>query len=200
VEILPRMLTFGAAFRSGVDLSYSNGRAHFSNVPVEFANTLKDQAGTTDIQLPESLNLGLALKPFEALTVEADVNYTAWQRNDAIVLTFSDPQLSKYEPKHWHYSWNYHLGGEYQLNQQLTLRAGLLYDPTPSPAETLGPDLPDATRLNIALGGGYRFSDFRVDLGYQLIIFMPNKSTNPVLPGEYKGIVNLLALTLAYGK
>ena len=200
VEILPKMLTFGAAFRSGVDLNYSNGKAHFSNVPVEFANTLKDQAGTTDIQLPETLGLGLALQPIDGLTVEADVDYTAWQRNDAIVLTFSDPQLTKTEPKNWHYSWNYHLGGEFQLNKQLALRAGVLYDPTPSPAETVGPDLPDANRLNIALGGGYRFSDFRVDLGYQLIIFMPNKSTNPVLPGEYKGIVNLLAVTLAYGK
>lgn len=200
VELLPKMLTFGASFRSGVDLSYDNGKAHFSNVPVEFANTLKDQTGTTDIQLPETLGLGLALHPFDALTVGLDVDYTAWQRNDAIVLTFENPQLSKTEPKHWHYSWNYHLGGEYQLNPKLALRAGVLYDPTPSPVDTVGPDLPDANRLNLALGGGYRFGDFRVDLGYQLIIFMPNKTTNPVLPGEYKGIVNLLALTLAYGK
>jgi len=33
------------------------------------------------------------------------------------------------------------------------LRGGVLVDPTPSPADTLGPDIPDSTRVNLALGG-----------------------------------------------
>lgn len=200
VDILPKMLTLGAAFRSGVDLAFDNGKAHFENVPVEFASTLRDQTGSTSLRLPETLGLGLSLHPVENLMVDLDTVYTAWQRNDAIVLGFEEPDLTKVEPKNWHHGWNYKIGAEYAVSPSVTVRAGFMYDPTPSPEETVGPDLPDSTRINVALGATYRMNDFRVDLGYQLVLFQGVTTTNPVLPGQYKGTAHAISLTLAYGK
>lgn len=200
VDVLPKMLTLGAAFRSGVDLAFDNGKAHFENVPVEFASTLRDQTGHTSLRLPESLGLGLSLRPMDNLMVDVDAVYTAWQRNDQLVISFEDPQLTSVTPKNWHHAWNYKLGAEYAVSPAVTVRAGFMYDPTPTPAETVGPDLPDSTRINIALGGRYTMDAFKFDLGYQLVMFQGITSTNPVLPGEYKGTAHVLSLTVSYGK
>jgi len=199
VDILPRLLTFGAAYRSPVDLNFNNGKAHFSNVPVEFANTLKDQPGNLELQMPQTLQLGISSRPIEPLLIDIDVQYTGWQTMNAVVLNFEDPQLSKTEPKNWTHTWNYRIGAEYRLNPSITLRAGLLIDPTPSPNDTVGPDLPDASRVNIALGGRYTYHDLKIDLGYQLVLFSSVTTTNPVLPGDYKGLANVIALTVSYG-
>jgi len=200
VDVLPKILTLGAAFRSSVALNFNNGKAHFSNIPVEFQDTLKDQQGTTKMTLPNSFQIGATVHPTSSIAVAFDADYTGWQSNSAIVLTFDDPQLSKVEPKNWHHSWNYHLGAEFALNKQVTLRAGVLYDPTPSPDDTVGPDLPDANRINIALGGRYTIDNFKIDLGYQLVLITTHTSTNPLLPGDYKGLAHVVALTLGWGK
>src|SRR6185312_7752041 len=135
-------------------------------------------------------------RPIEPLLIDIDVQYTGWQTMSAVVLNFEDPQLSRTEPKNWTHTWNYRIGAEYRLNPSITLRAGLLIDPTPSPSDTVGPDLPDASRVNIALGGRYTYHDLKVDLGYQLVLFSTATTANPVLPGDYKGLANVVALTV----
>ncbi|MBS2031633.1 MAG: outer membrane protein transport protein [Deltaproteobacteria bacterium] len=199
VDIMPKLLTFGAAYRSPVDLNFTNGLAHFSNIPIEFANTLKDQPGTLELVMPQTLQFGLSSRPIEPLLLDLDVQYTGWQTNSAIVLSFEDPQLSRTEPKNWTHSWNYRIGAEYKITPSITVRGGLLIDPTPSPTDTVGPDLPDASRVNIALGGRYTYNDFKFDLGYQLVLFSSVTTTNPVLPGDYKGLANVISLTVSYG-
>jgi len=200
VDILPKMLTLGVHYRSQVSLNFDDGKAHFDNVPVEFATQLQDQPGTTEITLPDTVQLGVSFKPVDSLTLSFDADYTAWQHMTGIALAFQDPSLSQTSVKNWHHTWNYHLGAEYALSSNLTLRAGVLYDPTPSPQETVAPDLPDSTRVNIALGGGYKVGGFKVDLGYQLVLITTNSSTFAPLPGDYKGIAHVVALTLGFGK
>jgi hypothetical protein len=72
-------------------------------------------------------------------------------------------------------------------------------DPTPSPSSTALPDIPDATRLNIAVGGSYVHSTgFRIDAGYQFLIAFKNTSTVPTFPGDYSGFINILGISVGY--
>jgi long-subunit fatty acid transport protein len=49
------------------------------------------------------------------------------------------------------------LGGEYQLNEPLTLRAGFYYDPSPIPDNTFSPLIPDVgTKYSGNLGATYK--------------------------------------------
>ncbi len=92
-------------------------------------------------------------------------------------------------------------GNEAVAPQQLhwMLRGGVLVDPSPSPASTLTPDIPDSTRVNLAVGGTYKSErGFHVDVGYQLIVVTSKTSTAPQFPGEYGGFVNILGLSLGY--
>ena len=73
-----------------------------------------------------------------------------------------------------------------------------MYDPTPSPQDTITPDVPDANRINIAVGAGYQWGRFALDAGYQVVVITSAKTTAPQLPGSYSGIANLLSVTLGF--
>lgn len=197
IEVLPNVLSFGATYRSAVNADV-NGRAHFSNIPINFQSTAKDQNVSTTLNLPMSFSLGLAYQALPALKLAFNADYIGWQVIQRLAINFEDPSLSTVLPKNWSHTWNYHFGAEYTLNAQWRVRAGILYDPTPSPQNTITPELPDANRVNIALGAGYQWGHFAVDAGYQLVVITNATSTSPLFPGSYSGVANLLSLTVGY--
>jgi long-chain fatty acid transport protein len=131
------------------------------------------------------------------LVLDADFTYFSWQQFQAIAINFQNPALNTYESKQWHHTWNYRLGAEYTLSEHVQLRAGVLYDPSPSPTYTLLPDIPDADRLNFAFGGTYRWGAFRIDAGFQYIMFFERTGNDPSFPATYN--VNAYVLSLAFG-
>jgi long-chain fatty acid transport protein len=197
VDIVPKMLTFGAQYRGQVPLNFS-GNAHFSNVPSELQGTLTDQSISASINLPDTWQLGLGIMPIENLRIGIDTVWTNWSTFQQLAITFNNPALNLAEPKNWSAEWNLHIGAEYAINDAFRIRVGFLYDPTPSPANTLSPDLPDATRYNIAAGVGYHWNQFQADLGYQYVILTSNTSTYPALPGTYSGNAQVVGLSVGY--
>ena len=197
VEILPKILSFGASWRSPVGLKIK-GRAHFSDVPTGLQTLLADQDVATEVHLPSTLGLGLGFRPIPALQLGFDVDYTGWQLVRNLTIKFANPDLTTTQPKDWTHTWNFHLGGEYTINPQWRVRAGIQIDPTPSPQYTITPELPDANRVNIAIGAGYRWRNFTFDLGYQLVVITTVTSTAPQFPGNYNGLANLASLTVGF--
>ena len=198
-DAVPKILTLGATYRSSVNLNFS-GQAHFDNVPPAYAGTFKDQNATTKLKLPDNIGFGFAVRPIPELVIDVDFNYFAWQQFQAIDIKFDDPQLNTYEAKQWSHSWNYRIGAEYTLNEHIQLRAGILYDKNPGPTYTLLPDIPDTDRINIGIGGTYRFGAFRIELAYQFIKFLGATSTwpNPKYQYEYSATAHVLALTFGF--
>ena len=202
LEAVKQYLLFGAHYRSAVKTSFDDGLAHFSNVPVGLQGAIHDQAVRTSIVNPDSLQLGVATHPVKKLVIDFDAVWIHWSHFKSIDLNFpqdASGSLSTSQPKNWNNTVNFHLGAEGELNDIWTLRGGVLVDPSPSPAETLTPDIPDATRINLALGGTWKHeSGVHVDLGYQFIILTGKTSTAPALPGDYGGFVNILGLSVGY--
>jgi long-chain fatty acid transport protein len=201
IDLLEQFLTLGVHYRSAVKLNF-DGDAHFSNVPPSFASTLRDQAVSTSLTQPDSLAFGVASRPIEPLLIDVDVVWLGWSKLRSVDLRFPDDAsgtLSNSSAKNWSSGVNFHVGGEARVHDNWRVRAGVLYDPSPSPANTLTPDVPDANRLNLAAGGSYVHpSGFHVDLGYQFLVLFSKTSTAPPLYGEYGGNVNILGITLGY--
>lgn len=199
VEAIPKYLSLAAHYRSAVKFDF-DGEVHFGGVPLLFEDTLRDQRATTSILTPDTLQMGIASHPIDDVVVDLDVVWFGWSKLRSIDLHFpNEPTLDRSEAKSWNDSVNVHLGGEATIAEAWRVRAGVLYDPTPSPAETLAPDLPDTDRVNFALGGGYvHRSGFRVDVGYQLVVFLTKTSTYGPLPGDYGGLANIVGLSLEY--
>ncbi|MHB8872941.1 MAG: OmpP1/FadL family transporter [Myxococcaceae bacterium] len=200
-ELVPGLLSVGATYRSRVSLNF-DGNAHFSDTPPPFAGSgpgqIRDQAVTTSVTIPDQVGMGLSVQPVSGLRVNFDANYYAWQVFQDLGIEFEDPALNEVEPKRWSHSWNFHLGGEYAVTSNIAVRTGVLYDLTPSPADTLSPTIPDADRINAAVGVGYHVGKFRADLAYQHVFFLANESTLPELPGTYTGGADLVGLSLGF--
>jgi long-chain fatty acid transport protein len=202
LEAVKQYLLFGAHYRSAVKTSFDDGLAHFNNVPPALQGAIHDQDVRTSIVNPDSLQLGVATHPVKKLVIDFDAVWIQWSHFKSIDLNFPNDKsgsLSTSQPKNWNNTVNFHLGAEGELSDIWTLRGGVLVDPSPSPAETLTPDIPDATRINLALGGTWKHeSGVHVDLGYQFIILTGKTSTAPAFPGDYGGFVNILGLSIGY--
>lgn len=203
LDVIPQYLSLGVQYRSAVGFNF-DGAAHFDNVPPEFQTLLRDQRATTSLTTPDVVQIGVASRPIKNLVLDADVVWYGWAKFRSLDINFpndSSQTLSRSSSrrKDWSNTINVHVGGEAAPTESWRIRAGVLYDPSPSPTETLTPDVPDADRLNLAVGGGYiHQSGLRIDLGYQLILALKKTSTAQELPGEYTGFVNVIGLSIGY--
>lgn len=197
VDVIPKMLSFGATYRSRGDVKIT-GHAHFTDVPPEEQGLLQDQKVSTTLRLPDTFGLGVGYFPMPQLRLAFDADYTGWQRITDLSITFENPRLSTFQAKNWKYSWSFHLGGEYALNPEWRIRAGAMYDLTPSPVNTITPELPDATRVNLTAGAGYRWYNFNLDAGYMAVILTGANSTWPSFSGKYDGVAHVLSLTVGF--
>ncbi|MHB8873278.1 MAG: outer membrane protein transport protein, partial [Myxococcaceae bacterium] len=161
-------LTVGLAYRSFVGLAFK-GRADFS-APPEFASTLQDQDVETRLTLPNLLSLGAGYRVTPRFRVMADLTYTTWSSLKVLPITFpGDPSLSQELRRDWQNTLTVRAGAEAQLTRTIAARLGAGYDPSPSPADTLSPSLPDSSRILASAGAGYRAGNLSADLGYMLV-------------------------------
>lgn len=198
-ELIEKTLIFGASFRSGSAMAFT-GRAHFTNVPVEFQSRLADQGITADIALPHVAQFGLAyLPPVKGLKLGLDFTFTGWSSFPELAIKFENPDITVPLAKRWADTVSVHVGGEYDINDAFSVRLGFVYDPTPSPKDTLTPDLPDATRIKVCAGFGWRSTfGLNADLGYQFVALLPQESTAPGFAGTYSGTAQVIGLNVGY--
>lgn len=196
--ILPKELSVGVHYRSAVSSTFK-GFADFQNVPTEFQTRLQDQRVEADVTFPSTLSLGLAATPTERLTLAFDAQFVDWYTFKELSVEFPDnPELNNPLQKKWKGKVKYHLGAEYGMTPDLQLRAGFVVDLSPSPAETLTPDLPDADRYKISVGAGYKLGNLRADAAYQLVLLADTESSAPGIDGTYSGSAHVLGVTLGY--
>jgi long-chain fatty acid transport protein len=201
VDAVRDVLSFGAHYRSAVALDY-NGNASFDGIPASLGGTLHDQPASTRVVMPDSFAFGVAFRPIKKLLFDLDVVYYGWSHVQSVDLVFpndASKTLNQSQPKGWDGTVQVHLGTEYAFNDTWRIRGGVMYDPSPSPQNTMTPDIPDGDRVNIAFGGSWRHkSGIYVDLAYEGVILLDSTSTAPQLPGTYSGTANIVALAVGY--
>jgi long-chain fatty acid transport protein len=197
-EVIEKFLFFGATLRGAVPLDFT-GRAHFSDVPASFSSQLADQNISAHIELPLVASFGLGFKPMEKLRLALDITYVNWNSFRELRISFENPALTQPLAKNWWDTASVHVGAEYDVTDFVRARLGFVYDPTPSPSNTLTPDLPDATRIKVAAGVGWRHeSGFKVDFGFQFVALLAQHSGFPGFAGSYGGTAEVVSLTLGY--
>jgi long-chain fatty acid transport protein len=199
-KISPGRLHVALTYRSRVALHFDDGRAHFSPANPDFAPVLPDQGGTASITLPDIITVGVMGRPRPDLALSFDANLTLWSTYDRIDINFQSAPARAIVPN-GHDSVTLRAGADWTFPGRvpgLHLRGGLIYDQSAIPSSNLGPGLPDANRIDVALGAGYGRGHFRGDLGYLLVIFLPADATGGTEgpTGTYNTIANLIGLTL----
>jgi long-chain fatty acid transport protein len=193
-------LKVGFNYRSPFDLKVS-GADFEANNPMgsvaPFPMGTSSASGT--VHMPATATLGAAYT-YERLTVEVDADWTFWHSYKELTITNNTyPQLySSTAVKNWEDVCALRVGLEYRITQPLALRLGWAYDPSPAPANTLGPELPDADRMQYTAGVGYKVGKVTIDAAFLYIDKFDRTVSNANMNGTWKGDAWLAGLDVAY--
>jgi long-chain fatty acid transport protein len=200
--------SFGVNWRSSFDIDYSGDLTlDKSSVPSPLRAYLPDGAGgETTFKFPNILGIGASITPTEKLLLSFDIHYVLWSRFDKYVVTFDNAALDSLETlENWKDSFTFRLGGQYTISPQFSLRAGVMYDLTPQPVESMDPLLPDADRVAVTAGFGWKLAkNIVLDLTFHHEIFgdrtSPNRDIYPFNFGQsdYSTTANLLGISLSF--
>ncbi len=212
-------LKFGFSYRSRVDLRFDNADAKFGGP----FSTPTVKAAVSPLPLPPVINAGLFWQIMPSWGAELVYEYTRWSEFKNFTATFSPtpiflplgaPIPGFQLPEDWKNTSTLRLGSYYALNNNWEIRGGLAVEQTPIPNKTLNPAIPDADKLTLNAGVGYKWEKFSVDLGYMAVFYKTRKVTNDELEGlpataplfyagapgkdKYQTFVNFVTFSIGY--
>lgn len=152
----------GLAYHSKVDIDFTDRTA----TSLEAGGYRGGKKGNLTLTLPDYLELSGFHQLTDKLAVHYSYKYTHWSRLTKLNASFEDGK--KAFDKELQYSNNSRvaLGASYNLDEKLTLRAGIAYDQAASRHQRSAA-IPDTDRTWYSLGATYKFTpNLSVDLGY----------------------------------
>jgi long-chain fatty acid transport protein len=208
-------LDLGLSYRSAVTYKFSGTVTSTmpSSVPSAYqsavAVALPHGEISGDLITPKQLQVGIGYKPTPKLQLSGDFQYIGWASYDRLTFVFKSMNSSSTTVRDYKNTYIGRVGAEYLASDVLALRAGLLYDKNPVKDEYIDASLPDADRIGISVGFGYKItSHISVDVGYLFLIFADRTVTNSLvvensltgekMNGTYKSTANLVSLSVAY--
>ncbi|TWI05865.1 long-chain fatty acid transport protein [Luteimonas cucumeris] len=205
-------LAIGFSHRSEIDQRLE-GDVDFtvpSNVATVLAATAPgqfiDSKGMAPLTTPAVSTISVSYGITDTVRVMGDVSLTNWSsmRNVTIFAGPNNDVLSV-EDFNWDDTVFASIGGEWDINQSFTLRAGYAQDQSPTRIETRTPRLPDADRQWGSIGLTWRSSDaFEVTAAYTRIFIddpeLSNieSSSGSTLSGTFDGHADLFGISAQY--
>jgi len=201
-------LSVGASYRMKTNID-SSGSVKSTCTGV-LGLLLPGGTGKATLPMPGNLTVGAAYEVIPNLTVEGDIQYVQWTAYDQLKIDITPVvaggQGTKISTKKWDDGYIGRIGVEYKADQTWTLRGGFAYDVNPQPGSKVEPMLPDADRIDITCGVGYKVNEkISVDLSYMLVLFADRISyyTAPVklhtdMTGTYKSTAHLFGVDVSY--
>lgn len=177
----------------------------FPNAGLPALNLDGDRANA-QFDLPAFASLDWLHAFNDRFSLAASVKWTNWSSFEKLELTSHGDTLVSL-PQQYKDSWAYAIGGDYKLNEQWTLRAGVGYDETPTNIVSRDPRIPDGSRRLLGMGVGYQATDrFAIDFGYQhqFVSDVRVNLTNPpalgygTMDGKFKDHGDVLSFTGTY--
>jgi long-chain fatty acid transport protein len=156
------------AERWGFGFSYRTKIRHI--VDGTFSQTgSADEAVRGSVTLPDSLTFGVSFKAMEKLVLEAGIIETFWSSYDALRIERADGTLNV-EQKKYKDVYRLNLGAEYALNNNWDVRAGYVFDKSPTNDEYMDTLVPVGDRNIFSVGAGYKRTDWGLDFSYSYLI------------------------------
>lgn len=118
--------------------------------------------------IPASATLDWVHEFNNRFSLGVSVTWTQWSSFKELKLESSGNTLVVI-PYNYKDTWMYSIGGDYLVTDQLTLRAGVALDQTPTRNSTRDARIPDGDRTFVSFGGSYRFAsepNLSIDAAY----------------------------------
>lgn len=203
-------LRVGIGYRSRIDQNLGGDVAvtTASGAPVAAASGPTSGA----IDMPEQGYFSIAQKLGSRFTLLADASFTRWGRIEELrAVNSTNGATRDLLSFGFHDTWRFALGGEYQLDERWTLRAGAARDESPVDTGVRTVRLPDADRRWLTVGAQWRMNgNFTFDAGYAHIFVNDARvavtraqlgapaSFTSVVNGNYSSSVNIFSAQVRY--
>jgi long-chain fatty acid transport protein len=184
-------LSLGASYRSSMDHSLS-GTVFVGGLLGPLAAGNLNVPGTAKFATPWIATIGARYRVTDQLTLNAQAQRYGWSRFNNIEVTTGG--VTQALPQGYKDTTSGAVGADFAVNDRLTLRAGVQYDPTPTPG-TRSPRVPDGNRWLYAVGATGRVNDrMQVDAGLSYIDFASSSinHTTTFYPGTPAAITTAL--------
>ena len=164
--------SLGLTYRAPMSLKVS-GKTRYDNqlaqkYPALHAIQNSDLRGT--LHLPDSIGFGVAYKPLENLSFEADAVYTLWSRFQDFNIHMKDPvNADQNSPRYWKNSWTLGISAEYKPVDWMALRLGFMYETSPMNLGYADYMVPSNGRNYYTAGVGFFYKNWTFDLAYMYI-------------------------------
>ena len=191
-------LSVGLTYRSASSFKFE-GSANFET-PDEFQSRATNGPVTTALTMPARWALGLQWAPIAALELAAEVEYNQWSSVDVLVIDFEDPGTDDVEKvRDWSDTTAVRFGAAYGVTDEVALRGGVFWDPSPVSSAGVGVDSPDSSRLGLSLGVGVALtSSLGIDLGYQYLGFQGAETDGETDKISFNGQAHLMGVAFRY--
>jgi len=173
--------------------------------------TLDKQASEVPLTTPQSLTFSVTHQATDALLLQAGATWTGWSSfKDFDVLATEETDAADISDlsanngldqgyighitEEWKDVWAFAVGGTYQLNDRLALRAGYAYDQSPVTDEYRTARVPSSDRQWLTFGAGYQLAQnlsFDVAAGYLFMYPMDLSEKNRNNADEEIGLASV---------
>ncbi|MEE9333463.1 MAG: outer membrane protein transport protein [Granulosicoccaceae bacterium] len=162
-----------------------------------------------EIDLPASLSFSVAHKMNDKLELLGDATWTGWSSFKQLLIEYDNAeQPDTLSIQDWDDVWRVSAGLNYQLNEKVTLRAGLAFDQEaiPSPQRRTA-RIPGNDRTWIAIGAGYALNkNASLDFGFTHLSLdetpidnaAPESRGAPTVRGNYDASVNIVSAQFSW--
>lgn len=171
---------------------------------------------SADITLPELVTFSVKQRVTDSFRILGTIEWTNWSRLGTIdtratgtATPIAAVAAGNDLPFNYEDGWFFAIGGEYDWNEQLTLRAGAAYEMSPIDTDIRSLRLPDDDRIWLSAGLTYKpMENLSLDLGYTHILMANDTRVNITaahqdfngLPysGDVDSSVNIFSAALRY--
>lgn len=109
---------------------------------------------STQLDIPATASIDWVHQFNDRWTLGMSATWTEWSSFQDLTLKSQGTTIVAI-PYNYKNSWMTSIGGDYKATDELTLRAGVAYDQTPTRNSTRDPRIPDGDRYFLAFGAGY---------------------------------------------
>lgn len=176
------MFSFGATVKTESKMSFSGDTSISKlNILGQIPGTLLFGANiptTTEVEREVSwpwwIAGGIAVRPSPNLILTADLQYTLWESKiKTLESKFKDPfwqvLVDADRPLFFDNALQVRFGAEYTIDN-IALRGGYYWDPSPAPDRTMNVLLPNYDFHVFTAGVGYNLNGLQVDLGFEYLM------------------------------
>ncbi|HKR06092.1 MAG TPA: outer membrane protein transport protein [Bacteroidia bacterium] len=195
--------SIGINYRSAIKFNMKNGDATFSDIPITFSETYPSTLKfNTSVKCPSVISAAIAYKFTSALTTTIQLDFTAWSSLDSLNFIFPDhSEVDIRTARNAKNSVCGRVGGQYSFTENLDVRIGAAYDLASVPQDHLSPDLPEADKILLSAGAGYKFNKMLsadIAVGMENYFERKGQFSDANLSGSYKSNSIMIGLGLNY--